>query len=606
MLLVKDRLDITEIVGDQVTLRPAGPGRFKGLCPFHDEKTPSFNVNASLGFFHCFGCGESGDAIAFVRKTDALSFAEAVERLADRVGVQLRYEEGGTAGGRQTGQRTRLYEAHRLAAEFYAERLVVEADGATGRRFLADRGFDQAAAERFGVGYAPRGWEALVGHLRGKGFSDAELTTAGLARQGSRGGLIDRFVGRLMWPIRDRSGEVVGFGARRLHDDDRVEAKYLNTSETPIYRKSAVLYGVDLAKKEIARKMQAVVVEGYTDVMACHLAGVGTAVATCGTAFGDEHIKIVRQLLMDQNEFRGEVVFTFDGDAAGQKAALRAFADDQKFVTQTFVAIEPGGQDPCDLRLSAGDAAVRDLVARRVPLFEYFITTSIRDFDLETAEGRTAAAAAGMAVVRRIRDVSLRVGYARQLSGWIGLPDPDELVSEARGGVAEARRVNRPAAAPADDAATMVEREALKVVVQRPDLAGGWGEELSVDHVTTPDHALVLGAVLVAGGTAGAAAGERWVQELLAHAPDDRIRGVITGLAVEPLHAGAPVDESYAAAQFARLQEIATTRTITAVKSRLQRLNPVEETVEYNRLFRDLLDLEEHKRSLRERVINGL
>ncbi len=353
VVLVKERADIAEVVGDVVTLKPAGGGNFKGLCPFHDEKSPSFSVRPSVGSFHCFGCGEGGDVISFVMKTDHMSFAETVERLAGRYGIQLRYDEGGPATNRQPGQRTRLVDAHNIAAQFYLEQLATPA-AAAGRQFLSERGFDQAAAETFGVGFAPRDWDKLTQHLLGRGFTTAELVTAGLAREGQRGP-IDRFMARLLWPIRDIGGDVVGFGARRLFDDDRIEAKYVNTPETPIYKKSMLLYGLDLAKRDIARRLQAVVVEGYTDVMACHLAGVPTAIATCGTAFGDEHIKILRRLLMDQAEFRGEVVFTFDGDSAGQKAALKAFQDDQKFVTQTFVAVEPSGMDPCELRQHKGD-----------------------------------------------------------------------------------------------------------------------------------------------------------------------------------------------------------------------------------------------------------
>jgi DNA primase len=424
VVLVKERADLAEVIGEQVTLRNAGGGNLKGLCPFHDEKTPSFSVRPSVGSWHCFGCQEGGDVISFVMKVDHLSFAESVERLAGRYGVQLRYEEGGQVPGRQQGQRSRLVAAHLAAAEFYAEQLDT-AEAVVGRQFLSERGFDRGAAATFGVGFAPRGWEQLVQHLRGRGFSTEELVTAGLARQGQRGP-IDRFMGRLLWPIRDISGDVIGFGARRLFDDDRIEAKYVNTPETPIYKKSSVLYGVDLAKREIARRLQAVVVEGYTDVMACHLAGVETAIATCGTAFGDDHIKLLRRLLMDQNEFRGEVVFTFDGDSAGQKAAERAFTFDERFTTQTFVAVEPSGADPCELRQAKGDLAVRDLIASRIPLFEFAIRSLIDRYDLDTAEGRTQATKAGLDIVRRIRDVSLRMNYARQLAGWVGLADPDE------------------------------------------------------------------------------------------------------------------------------------------------------------------------------------
>ena len=390
------------------------------------EQGHAFALEDNILTGNCFGCQESGDVISFLMKIDHLSFAETVERLADRTGVQLRYEEGGVTPGRQQGQRSRLVEAHRAAAEFYVEQLATPRRA--GRPAVPVRArLRPGRGGHFGVGFAPQGWDALVGHLRGRKFTDEELLAGGLVSQGQRG-VYDRFRGRLVWPIRNMSDEVIGFGARRLFEDDQ-GPKYLNTPETPIYKKSAVLYGVDLAKREIARRMQAVVVEGYTDVMACHLAGVETAIATCGTAFGDEHIKVLRRLLMDQNEFRGEVVFTFDGDSAGQNAALKAFQDDQKFVTQTFVAVEPSGMDPCELRQHKGDTAVRDLVARRVPLFEFAIRSTIGRYDLDTAEGRTRATRAGMDVVRQIRDVSLRRDYARSLAGWIGLADPDELVA---------------------------------------------------------------------------------------------------------------------------------------------------------------------------------
>nr|MDQ4008964.1 DNA primase [Actinomycetota bacterium] len=326
--LVRERARIDEVVSSHVTLRRAGGGSLKGLCPFHDEKTPSFHVTPSRNFFHCFGCEAGGDVFDFVMRVEGLTFTDAVERLAGSYGVQLRYTEPepgrGAAGGprRDPSQRPRLLEAHRLAAEFYAVQLAAAADARAGRQFLHERGFDQAAAEQFGVGFAPRGGDVLYRHLRQKGFSEDELVTGGLVGSSGRGAY-DRFRGRLVWPIREVGGEVVGFGARRLFDDDRIEAKYLNTPETPIYKKSRLLYGVDLARREIARRKQAVVVEGYTDVMACHLAGVGTAVATCGTAFGEDHARVLRRLLLDHEQFRGEIIFTFDGDEAGQRAALR-------------------------------------------------------------------------------------------------------------------------------------------------------------------------------------------------------------------------------------------------------------------------------------------
>ncbi|HEX2316996.1 MAG TPA: DNA primase, partial [Thermomonospora sp.] len=427
--LVRERSPIADVVGEYLQLRNAGGGDLKGLCPFHDEKSPSFNVTPSRGLYWCFGCGEGGDVITFVQKMEHLSFAESVERLASRAGVELRYEEGGYSP-RQDGQRARLVEAHKAAAQFYAERLATDDEASIGRRFLAERGFEAAHAEHFGVGYAPREWEALVRHLRGRGFSDRELILGGLAREGRRGP-VDRFRGRLVWPIRDMTGDVIGFGARKLYDNDD-GPKYLNTPESPLFKKSTVLYGADLAKKEMARRRQAVIVEGYTDVMACHLAGVPTAVATCGTSFGEDHAKLLRRLLMDQADARAEIIFTFDGDAAGQRAALRAYAQDQRLVSQTFVAVQPDGLDPCDLRLKHGDAAVRDLVASRTQLFEFVIRATIERYDTSTNEGRLAALDAAAPVVAGIKDAGLRRMYAISLDRWLGIMDEEFVLRRVR------------------------------------------------------------------------------------------------------------------------------------------------------------------------------
>src|ERR687890_18483 len=432
---VRERARIDEVVSGYVTLRRAGGGSMKGLCPFHDEKSPSFHVTPSRNLWHCFGCGAGGDVISFVQQIDHLSFTEAVERLAGRANIDLKYEdEGGRPTGApdraQAGQRARLVAANTAAAAFYAEQLGTP-DAAPARQFLADRGFDRQVALDFGCGFAPGGWDALTRHLRGRGFTQQELVTAGLAKESSRGTLIDRFHRRLVWPIKDITGDVIGFGARKLMDDDP-GPKYLNTPETPLYKKSTVLYGVERAKRDIARSHQAVVVEGYTDVMACHVAGVTTAVASCGTAFGAEHINVLRRLLMDQDEFRGEVIYTFDGDAAGQAAAMKTFAEDQRFVGQTFVAVEPDGRDPCELRQAHGDAAVRDLIARRTPLIEFVLKTTLREYDLDTVEGRVAALDKTAPLLAQIKDHALRPAYARRLAGLLGLPDETDVVARVR------------------------------------------------------------------------------------------------------------------------------------------------------------------------------
>ncbi len=601
---VRERSPIADVIGEQVQLRNAGGGNLKGLCPFHEEKSPSFSVSPSKGLFYCFGCGAGGDVIRFVERTENVGFTEAAERLADRAGIQLHYLE--SAGPpRQPGQRARLVEAHAAAAAFYAAQLR-EPEARPAREFLIERGFDDEAAARYGCGFAPSGWDALTKHLLAKGFTPSELTTGGLSRQSSRGSLIDRFHRRLLWPVRDIGGEVVGFGARRLFDDDPIEAKYLNTPETPVYKKGHLLYGVDLAKREIAKQHRAVIVEGYTDVMACHLAGVTTAVATCGTAFGGEHIAVLRRLLMDSDAFTGEVIFTFDGDAAGMRAAERAFADDQKFMAQTFVSIEPTGLDPCELRQKAGDAAVSDLVARRIPLVEFVLRSTVNRFDLNTAEGRAAALDRGVPLVARIKDHSLRVEYSQALARMAGVDDPDRVLARVRGvarsgGAPDERRV----VPVVDGAVASVEREALKIAMQMPAVAGPTFDALPDDAFLVPAHVALRQGIAAAGGTAGAVSGPAWAGAVEEQLPDLESRGLVHALAVEPLHAGADSQERYADAVLARLQEIVLSRAVAALKSRLQRINPIDEADEHARLFAELIALESQRRIMRERAIGG-
>ncbi|MFC4224509.1 DNA primase [Lysinibacter cavernae] len=425
---VKSRVNLADIIGDHVTLKSAGPGSMKGLCPFHDERSPSFHVRPALGYYHCFGCGESGDAITFLQRMDHVTFTEAVERLAGSVGYQLHYEEG---SGKSDGiNRPRLLAANKAAAEFFVAQLG-SPEAAVGRAFLGERGFDAAAAAHFGVGFAPKSWDALLNHLKSLGYTQEEIVTAGLVSQGDRGPY-DRFRGRLVWPIRDTSGQVLGFGARRLLDDDK-GPKYLNTPETPVYHKSQVLYGLDLAKRAISKDRQVVVVEGYTDVMACHMAGITSAVATCGTAFGTEHIKVLRRIMNDDSGI-GSVIFTFDPDAAGEKAAMRAFSDEKKFTAQSFVAVAPDGLDPCDLRLAHGNEAVAAMIAAKKPLFEFALRQRISQFNLDTVEGRVGALNAAAPIVADIRDNSLRPRYVRELARMLGeeLGDVEQAVRDAQ------------------------------------------------------------------------------------------------------------------------------------------------------------------------------
>jgi DNA primase len=616
---VRERTRIEEVVGEHVTLKGAGAGSLKGLCPFHDERSPSFHVRPGVGLYHCFGCGEGGDVFSFLQKVDAITFVEAVELLAGRAGVQLRYEDGGSGRpAADVGRRQRLLDAHRLAADFYAEQLS-SPGAAAGRRFLSERGFDRAAAETFGVGFAPTGWGALTDHLRGRGFTSDELVTGGLAAQGARGPY-DRFRGRLVWPIRDTTGATIGFGARRLSEDDS-GPKYLNTSETPLYRKSSVLYGLDLAKREVARRKQVVVVEGYTDVMACHLAGVPTAVATCGTAFGAEHVAVVRRLLGDDDVRSGEVVFTFDGDEAGQKAALRAFEEDQRFVAQTFVAVEPDGLDPCDLRQAKGDEAVRALVAARRPLFEFAIRSRLASIDLDTAEGRVRALRAAAPLVAGIKDPSLRPEYARQLAGWLGMdvePVLRAVGAEGRpgardrdgargqrgggqhGGGQHGGGQHGGAGMPggAHDPVVRAERQLLALVLQTPSAVPPAFDALGEDAFAVPAHRAVHDVVRAAGGIAGAGPG--WAERLRESATDE-LRPLVGQLAVVPL----PGDGGEALARMATdllrgVQDRDLLRQEADLRGRAQRLEGAGDTAGAAAAFAELVAVTTRRKQLQE------
>ncbi|MFB6726157.1 DNA primase [Kribbella sp. NPDC056345] len=622
--LVRERARIDDVVGSYVTLKNAGGGSLKGLCPFHDEKSPSFNVTPARGFFYCFGCQEGGDVIDFIQKIDQITFHEAVETLAAKVGIQLRYDESGAPIQRgPANQRPRLVEVHKVAAEYFVEQLFGAPEAALGRQFLDKRGFDRDAAVHFGVGFSPRGGEALTNHLRGRGFTNAELVASGVSAEGQRG-LYDRFRGRLMWPIRDASSDVIGFGARRLFDDDKIEAKYLNTPETPIYKKSKVLYGVDLARREIAKGHQAVVVEGYTDVMACHLAGVQTAVATCGTSFGEDHARVLRQLLLDHDQFRGEVIFTFDGDEAGQRAALKAFAGDQAFAAQTYVAVEPDGLDPCDVRLQKGDAAVRELIGRRVPLYRFVLGNVLSKYDLDRADTRIDALRDAAKLVISIRDRSKVDAFTRELAGLLGM-EVDQVRSEVH------RAASRPAAAPQTpqgrtpvtttteapappprndlpsprDQRFVIEWDVLKVAMQHPHLVGVAFDELDDHDFTHPWLAAVRAGMEKTGGPSTAAPGEAWVVAVRDAIGNDPAAAVVGALAVDPLRLGREPDEQYALALVARVQELTCARRIMDLKSKLQRTNPIDKADDYNRMFGELIALEAYRADLRKKAITG-
>ncbi len=624
---VRSRINIADIVGDYVTLKGAGVGSLKGLCPFHDERSPSFHVRQQVGRYHCFGCGEDGDVFSFLQQMDHVTFSEAVERMAARVGIELHYEDGGTATN-DRGNRARLLAANQAAADFFVAQLPLPASE-PGRAFLGTRGFDAAAAAQFGIGFAPKSYDALSSHLLTLGFTEEELLASGLIGQGDRG-TYDRFRGRLVWPIRDTTGQTLGFGARKLLDDDQ-GPKYLNTPETSVYHKSHVLYGLDLAKRDISRSKRVVIVEGYTDVMACHLAGVTTAVATCGTAFGVEHIKVIRRVLgdVDNSDARGlgEVIFTFDPDEAGQKAASRAFAEEQRFAAQTYVAVASDGLDPCDLRLAKGDNAIRRLVDERKPMFEFMIRRVLASFDLETVEGRVGALRSAAPVVAGIRDPALHSGYIRNLAGWIGV-DPQEVVRAVSSAARSKSEVSRSSNSRADtaqsassggdvrppgsgeafaeqgpsithlptDPVTRLERDALMAILQKPEAVGReLGLRMGSVTFTNTTLAVVRDGI---AASMDAFSSPNWVDRVSEEVPRG-FSSIVNQLVVAPIPEQAGREFSnYCRGVVASL----IGRDLLAKKAellgRLQRTDSSAEPDRYRELQRELMGIESERREL--------
>ena len=441
--LVRERTDIVALLESKgVSLRRSGQG-YVGLCPVHNESTPSFHVKTSSQTYHCFGCGVSGDAIALMQELDGFNFTGAVEYLADAAGIVIETSEGvdpdfarkkdylscvNTAAFWYRENYRRLPEDHPAKQELIKRDLFTS---------ITDENWD----ESFGLGYAPEGYEKLSTYLLSKGFTKEQIIDAGLARASefNKLGLTDCFRGRLTWEIRNVQGKVIGFGARRLFESDK-GPKYLNTGETIMYRKSNVLYGLDVAKKKITTDKTVFVAEGYTDVMALRAVGADNAVASCGTAFGSEHAAIIRRMIDDFDSAKnGKFVFVFDGDAAGVKAALRVFEITPPIHDRAYV-VALGDGDPCDIRLAKGDDYLRDVLTKQIPLTEYVIKHKMKSHDLDQIEGRQNFANEALAIISNIPEVAIYESYRRKISFWSGIPL--EFLQAGK-------KVNPPKAAPA-------------------------------------------------------------------------------------------------------------------------------------------------------------
>ena len=590
---LKDRVDIVELIGSYISLKAAGPGSFKGLCPFHGEKSPSFHVRSNPAFYHCFGCGVGGDAFKFVKEIDKVGFSEAIEKLAQRTGYQLTYEEG----ERETSNRNLLLNINKAASEYYKSQLQSE-EGKAARDFLVARGFDLDSISEFEVGYAPKGWQNLSQHLTEKGFTLEDQALAGLLSKGEKG-FYDRFRGRVLWPIRDANSQVVGFGARKLYVEDQ-GPKYLNTPETPVYHKSTVLYGLDLARREIASKRQVIVVEGYTDVMACHLAGEKTAVATCGTAFGEEHIKLINRLL-GQSTDPASVVFTFDPDAAGEKAALRVYGDASKFNALTFVASGPAGLDPSDLRQQQGDSAVVEMLKNRKPLFEFVIQHRLSQFKLSDIDSRVAAARAAAPVVAEIVDPALRSGYTRMLAEWVSL-DVTDVSAMVGGNKNQATRARveplrtSDALPTTEPIADKLETQIMQVLVQNPTaFSVSQLRRMQAAGISTPDYKALLEIVLENAERIS----EPSFANLLVTAADEPLQAVVRQLALAPLPLKSEADLGKYSLGIVNAAMIkALDREKTDLLAALRRAELAASEEQKVAIQRQLVELEAERRSL--------
>jgi len=576
---VRERTDIVKLVSGYLTLKKSGHDSFSGLCPFHTEKTPSFSVSPAKGVFYCFGCGKGGDAIAFLRETEHLGFGEAVERLAKEVGVTLRYEGDSPAERRAAGKRAALHRANEAAFDVYHQMLLEGREGEDARRYLLERGVEREAWVEFGIGYAPGYADFLLRRLA-KSLSTEILVESGLALRADDGAVRDRFRARITFPVNDLSGRAVGIGARILPGGRDEGPKYLNSPETPIYRKGEVLYNLHRAKAAVARSGEVFVVEGYTDVIAMSRAGMPNTVATCGTALGEGHFRLA-------SRFAQRMVLAFDSDEAGARAAERAFVFLERFPVQPVVLILPEGLDPADFVGRHGGEALKQLAASAAPLVEYMVRRTVGRHDLSTVEGQTAAVAAAIPLLEGLTDPVRQSEYAHLLAELADVSEGSVVLSleqRLRGRPVEVRE-----AVKRSSAQERVEREMLRLLARDADAFRRISPLLADEHFLAARNLEQLGMLREAGGDVGAS---------VAAASDDRVVTALSALALEPLDGD--LVPGYADEVYARLREFALKRRSAAIRHELQQMNPTTDP-RYDELFQRLIATDGELRRLRER-----
>jgi DNA primase len=581
---VKERTDIVALVAQYLTLKKTGHDSLSGLCPFHQEKTASFSVSPAKGVFYCFGCGEGGDAIAFLRKLESLSYVESIERLAQQAGVTLRYEGDSAAERRAAARRNSLFHANEEAAKLYSRMLLDGREAEDARAYAAERGLSPESIEAFGIGYAPGYPDFLLRRLAQDLGPDA-LLEAGLATKGEDGVVRDRFRARLTFPVQDLQGRYLGFGARVLPSDARAaeQAKYLNTAETPIYKKGEILYNLHKARQAVARSGQVFVVEGYTDVIGLAQAGIDNAVATCGTALGEGHFRLL-------SRFAQQAVLAFDSDEAGARAAERAFGFQEQYPVQAVVMIMPEGLDPAEFVAKHGPDEVREAAKSARPLVEYMVRRTVERHDLSNVEGQSAAVATALPILQELTDPVRRSEYGHLLADLTGVSEDSVRTALERrlGGHPEqvAKTLRRLSAR------DRVEREMLRLLVRDRALFDEYAPQLSDDHVRTPAGRAALEGLREHSGDVG----------VLAGSDDPKVASAASALAVEPIE-GEPTRE-YASHVFLRLQEFVLKAKSDELRIRLQKLNPQTEAG-YDELFHELVAVDGDLRRIRQGLLDA-
>jgi DNA primase len=589
--VVRERTDIVQVVSQHLQLKKAGRDSMVGLCPFHAEKTPSLSVSPSKQLYYCFGCGEGGDVFKFMQKVESLSFTEAVERLAGPAGVTLRYEGETPADRRTAGHRQALHRANAEAAGEFHRMLLQGGEATEARAYLASRGISKESVEKFGIGYAPGYPDFLLRRLSRR-LSPELLVEAGLVAKDGRGELRDRFRGRVMFPIHDLSGNAVGFGGRLLAGPNAPPsaAKYVNSPETPVYHKGNLLYNLNRAKADVTRLGNAFLVEGYTDVIALDQAGIHTAVATCGTALGEDHVRLLAR-------FAEKAVLAFDSDEAGARAAERAFEFFEKHPVELAVLILPKGQDPADFVLSQEDAAdaFAPLAEQATALIKFMIDRRLHDRDLVSPEEKMRAAKeVTREILGHVKDDVLREKYVRYTADRVGVSEKavmfelDQLISGADSPASQPRPTRVPPS-------QTVEREVLKLLMQAPELCAGRLPELAAHHFATAGYRSAFELIRLGAGAEPAA---------LVGMAQERSRGeqigkLLAALAVEPLTTVGDVTPDYTKQVFLRLEEFALKREAEEIRKRLERLNPIKASEEYDALYEQFVRLEGARRRVR-------